>query len=122
MANIFLDTNIFIDIIEQRQPIDFTTFSGHILYISPLSLHILAYVYKYKIPNEELLQLCTYVNIVPFTDEIARNALQGPTGDFEDNVQLHSAAAMKCDVFLTEDESLLTFAFFGTMRLLSRIP
>ncbi len=49
-------------------------------------------------------------------------ALQGPTTDVEDNIQLHSSVEAGCDLFLTHDEALLNLTFFGKMRIASRLP
>ena len=117
MAKVYLDTNIYIDIIKERTDRDLEEFQGHELYISPLSIHILAYVYKYKIPNHELDVNRELFNLVSFDSEITQNALIGPTDDFEDNIQLHSAAEAECDVFLTEDKKLLNMKFFGKVRI-----
>ncbi|MDO8497549.1 MAG: PIN domain-containing protein [bacterium] len=117
MAKIFLDTNIYIDIIKKRTDRDLEDFQGHDLFISPLSIHILAYLFKYKIPNHELDVNRELFNIVPFAAKIVEDALIGPTSDFEDNVQLHSAAEADCDVFLTEDKKLLSMKFFGKVKI-----
>lgn len=47
--------------------------------------------------------------------------LSGPTVDFEDNVQLHSAAEAECEIFLTEDKKLLKLGFFGKTHVVSQI-
>ena len=65
MARFFLDTNYFIDIIERRGGIDVNQFENQSLYISPLSLHILFYVYKYKIPSRTLSELEKYFSFAP---------------------------------------------------------
>jgi predicted nucleic acid-binding protein len=118
MAKLFLDTNIFIDILKKRTDREFVNFQGHELSISPLSIHILAYIYKHKIPSHELDIVQKLFNIIPFTETITANALIGPTSDFEDNVQLHSAAEEACDVFLTKDKQLLSMKFFGKVRII----
>lgn len=117
MAKIFLDTNIYIDIIKKRQDRDLEDFQGQKLFISPLSVHILAYTYKYKIPDHELDVNKELFSLVSFDGTIAKKALVGPTNDFEDNVQLHSAAEADCDIFLTEDKKLLDMKFFGKVRI-----
>ena len=119
MAKIFLDTNIYIDLIKKRTNRELGNFQGHELFISPLSIHVLAYVYKYKIPTTELDINREIFNLIPFDTSIAENALIGPTKDFEDNVQLHSAASGECDVFLTKDKKLLDMKFFGKVRITS---
>lgn len=117
MANLFLDANAFIDLAQRHRVYTLEDFTDHLLYVSPLSVHILCYVYKYKLPQERLDKLLREVALVELTTDLVLLASQGPTPDFEDNLQLHSAAQADCDVFLTSDEALLKMTFFGTMRL-----
>jgi hypothetical protein len=117
MAKIFLDTNIYIDVLCKRTDRDLSDFEGHELYISPLSIHILTYVNKYAIPHDVVAVNTEVFNIVPFDGLVSQNALIGPTSDFEDNVQLHSATLADCDFFLTEDKKLLKMKFFGRMKV-----
>ena len=121
MAKIFLDTNVFIDYIEQRKPIDMEVFEGHEILISPLSVHILIYVRKHKIPHTKLNQLIENFSLISFNVLISQKSLQGPTKDFEDNVQLHSAAEAECDYFLTSDKKLLSMKFFGRTKIDSQM-
>ncbi|MCJ7740180.1 hypothetical protein MUP32_02560 [Candidatus Microgenomates bacterium] len=121
MAKIFLDTNYFIDIIEQRKTIEIEQFRSHSLYLSPLSIHIYVYLYKLKIPNGKLEKLLDYFTVIPIDEKITINSLEGPTIDFEDNLQLHSAAVSECDYFLTSDKSLLTSRFFGKVQILKNL-
>jgi predicted nucleic acid-binding protein len=121
MAKIFLDTNVYIDVIKKRSDLDLKDLQGNELFISPLSIHILAYIYKYKIPDKELDVNKELFNLVSLDAITAENALIGPTNDFEDNVQLHSAANAECDVFLTEDKKLLTMKFFGKVSIIQNL-
>lgn len=122
MAKVFLDTNYFIDIVEHRKQISWQNFTNHSIYLSPLSVHILAYLYKYSMPDYKLKdKLDEYVTFVPITELIVHDALLGPTADFEDNVQLHSAAQADCDLFLTGDKKLLEMKFFGKAKIGSEI-
>jgi predicted nucleic acid-binding protein len=122
MAKVFLDASSFIDIIENRGVVDLESFKGHSLFISPLSIHILVYVYRYKIPNEKLAKLRNFINIATLDQQIASKSLSGPTSDFEDNVQLHTAAAAECEVFLTKDKKLLGLRFFGKVQITPNLP
>ncbi|MDP3973334.1 MAG: PIN domain-containing protein [Candidatus Daviesbacteria bacterium] len=118
MAKIFLDANVFIDIIEERKNINLDQFGNDDLFISPLSVHILTYLYKYKIPHKKLSDsIEKYLTLIPLNNLIAYQALLGPTTDFEDNVQLYSAAEAECDFFLTEDKKLLNMKFFGKVQI-----
>lgn len=121
MAKIFLDANYFIDITERNKDIDPKIFSNHILFISPLSLHILLYVSKRKMPDSKMSKLIELFSLVPFNNQISQKALSGPTSDFEDNVQLHSAIEMDCNYFLTEDRKIFTLGFFGKMQIIDRV-
>ncbi len=121
MAKIFLDTNYFIDLVEQRSEVELDAFEGHTLYISTLSLHILTYVFKYKIPDQKLPKLLAYFNLVSFAEDLSLKSLEGPTADFEDNIQLHSAAAIDADVFLTNDKQILKMKFFGKAKIQQKI-
>jgi predicted nucleic acid-binding protein len=117
MAKVFLDTNILIDLIEERKDLSGQFSHNENLFISPLSLHILLYVTKQNVPNEALSDLEEIFSLIPFDETICYKALVGPTNDFEDNVQLHSAAEADCDIFLTEDRKLLAMKFFGKVTL-----
>src|SRR6266700_130765 len=118
MAKIFLDTNYFIDALHrnpEKQILE--TLEKHIIFISSLSFHIYCYIYKIKIPDERINIQREIFQIEEFSENILDNSLSGPTDDFEDNVQLHSAANADCDIFLTEDKKLLNMKFFGKVRI-----
>lgn len=117
MAKVFFDTNFFIDFIEQRQQFDLQQLEAHLLLVSPLSIHILSYLYKYRMPEKKLENIHKIFTIIPLDQLIAVNSLNGPTSDFEDNVQLHSAAQVEADVFLTNDDKLLKLKFFGKVEI-----
>ena len=117
MARAFLDTNIYIDVIERAKE-KWEHLRAGLLFISPLSTHILFYSSKLKVPNKEIEQLKDQFGVVPLTKDILDKALEGPTNDLEDNIQLHSAAEAECDVFLTNDKKLLDLKFFGKTKIL----
>lgn len=117
MAKIFLDANAFIDVIERGGKIRQEDLEGHRLVASPLSVHILTYLTKQTLPYQNLTKALTLFSLVPFETQICQRSLIGPTPDFEDNVQLHSAVQAECDIFLTNDKQLLKLKFFGKMQL-----
>lgn len=121
MARIFLDANIFIDLIEERGTISFDKLHGNELYISPLSLHILLYIAKIKLPSSKISKLIKLFVIIPLDEAISYKAVEGPLADFEDNLQLHSAAASECDYFLTNDNNLLDLRFFGKTKIVNSV-
>ena len=121
MAKVFLDTNILINFLEkQDQKLKFSL-KGHKLFLSPLSIHISLYVIRQKIPYTRLSNIKDSFSFISFSKDIVDKALLGPTNDFEDNVQLHSAAAAECDFFLTSDKELLKTKFFGKVQIVDRL-
>lgn len=123
MANnrLFLDTNIFIELFESRGQGDFEYLKDKQLLVSPLSVHILTYVYKYKIPSVKLEGLEDQFQIVSFDADVVQKALRGPTNDFEDNIQLHSGVAGECNLFVTNDKKLLKMGYFGRMNIVDKL-
>ncbi|GAB4218619.1 MAG: hypothetical protein Fur009_0190 [Candidatus Microgenomates bacterium] len=121
MQKIFLDVNFFIDLTTKRINIDLKTLENNVLYISPLTIHIFVYVYKIKLPNQQLKEFLSLFNIAKIDENIVFNSLEGPTNDFEDNIQLHCASVSGCDLFLTSDKNLLKMKFFGEMKIVERL-
>ena len=120
MARVFLNTNIYIDVTKRAKE-KWGSLEGNLLFISPLSTHILFYARKLEVPDQAVNELQEQFGIVPFTKYILDKALEGPTKDLEDNIQLHSAAEAECDVFLTLDKKLLNMKFFGKTRILAEL-
>ena len=79
------------------------------------------YVSKFKVPSEMVVNLIKNIEIIDFVEETMERALVGPTDDFEDNVQLHSAAEADCDYFLTLDKKLLSMKYFGKMVICDKL-
>lgn len=116
MVRVFLDTNLYIDVIKRSKE-KWEHLRANLLFISPLSTHILFYTSKLKVPDLEVDKLQEQFGIVPLSKDILDKALQGPTNDLEDNIQLHSAAEAEADLFLTEDRKLLDMKFFGKTKV-----
>ena len=121
MKKIFFDANFFIDLIEGRSEIDIYQFKNQALFVSPLTVYIYFYVYKIKIADQKFLSFLDFFNIVDLNEEILRNALEGPTNDLEDNIQLHSASFSDCDLFLSSDKKLLKLKFFGKVKIQNKL-
>ena len=118
MAKIFLDTNYVIDALHRKPEKEIlTSLEGSIVYLSPLSIHIYCYIFKNNQIKKQLLAQIEKFQFVDFSENIVTRALQGPTSDFEDNVQLHSAADADCDFFLTANKKLLAMKFFGKVSI-----
>ena len=120
MARVFLDTNFYIDVTHRAKG-KWSSLEGALLFISPLSTHILFYTRKLRVPDQSVNKLQEQFGIVPFTKHILDKALEGPTNDLEDNIQLHSAVEAECDMFLTSDRKLLNMKFFGKARIVQEL-
>lgn len=120
MVRVFLDTNLYIDVIKRAKE-KWERLRSDLLFISPLSTHILFYTYKLKVPDREVNKLHEQFGIIPLTQSILNKALNGPTKDLEDNIQLHSAAEADCDLFLTNDTQLLKLKSFGKTEIVSSV-
>jgi len=121
MSKVFLDTNLFIDLIYRRETDEFEYLNDHELFISPLSYHIFFYTQRLKVPNAKVNKGLSRFNFVDLGKKVLKNSLEGPTIDLEDNIQLHSAAEAECDYFLTLDKKLLSMKFFGKTRIISNL-
>jgi predicted nucleic acid-binding protein len=122
MAKIFLDTNYLIDALHRKPEKEIlASLENHIVYISPLSIHIYCYLFKLKMPHKAALAQIEKFQLVELSEAIVMRSLQGPTGDFEDNVQLHSAADADCQIFLTADKKILHMKFFGKMIIAQKL-
>lgn len=121
MAKVFIDVNCLIDISEDRHNPAIDRLDAHQTIISILSVHILCYITKRKIPDEALNELLASFAIVIFDQKVLQKSLTGPVNDFEDNVQLHSAAEAEADYFLTSDKKLLDLKFFGKLKIVAKI-
>jgi predicted nucleic acid-binding protein len=117
MAKVFLDTNTFIDFIESRDKLLGKALDGSDLSVSTLSIGIWTYVYKRLVPDKGLLEMFNTFNFVDYTASIAKKSVVGPTTDFEDNVQLHSAVEANCTYFITKDLKLLKLGYFGKVHI-----
>lgn len=123
MAKVFLDTNYFIDAVERKpKKAILESLKGHSLFISPLSVAIYCYLYKIKVPNKQLSIQLEEIQSINLSQKMAGDALLGPTPDYEDNIQLHSASEAECEYFLTNDKRLLKLKFFGKLKILSSFP
>ncbi len=113
MKKFFLDTNILIDIMTERDAKTVSLkkilpYMQHSqIYLSSLSIHIAFYTLKIK-PNSsihnKILEISKLINIVPLSKDILTQALNSFTIDFEDTLQYFSALDQNCDYILTRDK------------------
>jgi len=122
MARVYLDANKLIDLVEDRGETFGDSLDKHKLFLSPLSVHILLYITKHKVPYQKLEDTIQDFTIVNFNQSLCDKSFFGPTTDFEDNVQLNTASEAECDLFLTADKKLQNLKYFGKARIVGEMP
>lgn len=113
MKKVYLDTNILIDILLDRdlEHISINKITPFLkqsqVYMSTLSVHITYYILKIK-PNTSMhkksMALINRINLVPLSKEIINLSLNNFSIDFEDTLQYYSALDQNCDYILTRDK------------------
>lgn len=112
---LFIDTNVIIDVIAQREP--FLQDSQEILalcesgkmdgHVSALTLCTVAYVLRKcvepKTMRHKLRQFRNIVHPIDITGSIIDKAIDSPISDFEDAVQFYSAIYSDCDYIITRN-------------------
>jgi predicted nucleic acid-binding protein len=112
MRKIYIDTNIFFDIVIDRdlENISIKKLQQYLkestVYMSALSVHIIYYALKIKPKtqaHERIKELIKIINIVPLSSTITTQAISNFLVDFEDTLQYYSALYSNCDYILTRD-------------------
>lgn len=113
MKKVFLDTNILIDLVDNRDlkitGIDriFDQSPYPRIYISALSIPLTFYVCKIKNGNlkfNRLKKLLESIDILPLTEDTIFKAIgNSKTPDFEDILQYLTAVENNCNYILTRD-------------------
>ena len=113
---LFLDTNILIDVVADRQPwvrealilFELAKQGKLTLVTTDYSFVTIAYVTRKLYPEEELRRLLKglmrYVDVVEVGKEIISAALDGGWRDMEDHVQSLVAKRESADVIITRNE------------------
>ncbi len=116
MKKVFLDTNIILDVMAQRQPFNVPAnaimklgIEGKIsLCATPLTfancVYILKSSYNTSSPINIVKAYKQYIFALTMDDEQCCNALCGDMPDFEDMLQYQAAIAAGCDYIVTRNE------------------
>lgn len=113
--NIFIDTNIALDLLSQREP--FCNSAGQLftladkkkikLYISSLSFSTIHYILSKQIGKEKaketLRNFKVLTTVLPVDDKIIELALNSHFPDFEDAIQYHCAIENNIEVIITRN-------------------
>jgi predicted nucleic acid-binding protein len=112
MKKVYLDTNILIDILLDRdlEHISINKITPLLVqskvYMSTLSVHIAFYVLKIKsnsVMQRKAMGLINTINLIPLSKYVIYRALNNYSIDFEDTLQYYSALEQNCDYILTRD-------------------
>lgn len=114
--NVFIDTNIIIDVLERREPFFILSANllelGHSgtvnLFATSLSFINGIYVSRKAIGKEEAIKkvrlLRSFINVSPISSLEFDNALDLGIKDIEDALQYCSAISSKCEVIVTRNK------------------
>lgn len=128
MKKVFLDTNIIIDFLGERE--GFYKYSAKILtladqkkikvYTSPSSISNVFYVLaKYensKIALEKIRKFKLLCSMSVMDDEVVEKAINSNFKDFEDAMQYFSALASNCNIIITRNEKDFKNAMIPVMN------
>ena len=128
MKKIFLDTNIILDILGERE--GFYEASAKIMtladkkkiqvYTSPSSISNVFYVLaKYensKIALEKIRKFKLLCSMSAMDDEVVEKAIHSNFKDFEDAMQYFSALASNCNIIITRNEKDFKNAMIPVMN------
>ena len=128
MKKIFLDTNIILDFLGERE--GFYEASAKIMtladkkkiqvYTSPSSISNVFYVLtRYensKIALEKIRKFKLLCSMSVMDDEVVEKAINSDFKDFEDAMQYFSALASNCDVIITRNEKDFKNALIPVMN------
>jgi predicted nucleic acid-binding protein len=112
MIKVFIDTNVIIDLIANREPFSEDAIQLFSLgerkkiklYISTQSILTTHYILKKYISEKELRdiidELLDFVSVIPSTKDIIKRSLKSKYNDFEDGVQILTAESIESMSFI----------------------
>lgn len=127
MNRIFIDTNIIIDVLMQREGylssamvLALSKKEDVSLYVSVLTMANVAYILRKSLRGEdfykEMKKLSGFLNVTDTTTRHFLSALELQSKDFEDALQYYCAESNQCDVIVTRNKKDFTF---GSLRVMT---
>jgi predicted nucleic acid-binding protein len=107
LKNLFLDTNVVIDVLANREPfsfaaaklLDYAEMGKISLYLSALSYSNIYYILRKLCSHKEMLSILRDLDSMTITLDVTRqiisNALNSGLKDFEDSIQFFTALSNK---------------------------
>jgi predicted nucleic acid-binding protein len=115
MTRVFLDTNVILDLLAQRNPFyesiaKLTTLADQkkiVLVTTPLSFTTVEYILK-KTDNSEIVinklrKFKIICEVCAVNEKIVEKGLNSNFKDFENSIQYYSAVEAKCSIFITRN-------------------
>tara|TARA_R110000823_G_scaffold288523_1_gene406667 strand:- start:62 stop:475 length:414 start_codon:yes stop_codon:yes gene_type:complete len=130
MYSIFLDSNVALDLVANREPFveDSRPFISLVvegeaqLFISEVSLGLLIYMsfdrYNLVDAKEKLIQFTSFCKVISGGKEAFLNSMNSAFKDKEDGLQYFTAVANKMDFLITRDKNDFKYGH-GKMPILS---
>ena len=126
MRRIFIDTNIIIDVLMQRDGylssamvLALSKKEDVSLYVSVLTMANVAYILRKSLRGEdfykELKKLSGFLNVTDTTTGHFLSALELQGKDFEDALQYYCAESNQCEVIITRNKKDFTFSSLRVM-------
>lgn len=122
MDELFLDTNIVLDLIEKRELfVDDAALLFQLgkngecqLFVSDLTFVNIAYITRKVYPKEKLYtvlsKLCLFLTIVGRGTSVVERAIELRADDFEDAVQYYAAYQAETDYIITRNKKDFSFS------------
>jgi predicted nucleic acid-binding protein len=114
--NVFIDTNVLVDFLDQRQP--FYTASVSIMALSERAeikssvsaisynniYYLLLRTFNHSVARKKLIVLRDIVRVVALDQQIINQAIDSEFADFEDAIQYFSALHVHADCIITHNK------------------
>ena len=126
MKRIFIDTNVIIDVLMQRdgylssaRVLALAKNEDTTLFVSVLTMANLAYILRKSLKGDsfyaEMRKLSCLVNVADTTNNHFLSALDLQAKDFEDALQYYCAIFNECDIIVTRNKKDFAFSSIGVL-------
>jgi predicted nucleic acid-binding protein len=126
MKRIFIDTNVIIDILMQRdgylssaRVLALAKNEDTTLFVSVLTMANLAYILRKSLKGDsfyaEMRKLSCLVNVADTTNNHFLSALDLQAKDFEDALQYYCAISNECDIIVTRNKKDFAFSSISVL-------
>lgn len=126
MKRIFIDTNVIIDVLMQRdgylssaKVLALAKKADVSLFVSVLTMANVAYILRKSLRGEdfyrEMRKLSQLLNVADTTNEHFLSALELQEKDFEDALQYYCAISNQCEAIVTRNKKDFTFSSISVL-------